>query len=347
MKVQGIPAFSNRRTNPYNAFLYEALEERGCTIVEGWDFCSLHDTDIIHIHWPEGCVNQRNILLALLGVGWMLIRINIAKIFGCRIIWTAHNIGTHDRRWPTIEKIFYSLFPRFVDGCIYLNGPSSKKMEVVAPRLRGTRRAIIPHGHYRQGNFRMHDKAEARRLHSLGANHRIYIYFGQIRPYKNVPGLIRTFSNLQDPNSTLIVAGNPGNDVPLQSEICRLATADPRIRLYLRFLSDDELAALIAASDLVVLPYTEISNSGSLILALSHERPTLVPRTPAFLELGHAIGEHWIRYFEGELSAKTMREAMQTSLSYSGPPPELGHLDWHHISSLTFEFYQKCQTGDH
>ena len=61
------------------------------------------------------------------------------------------------------------------------------------------------------------------------------------------------------------------------------------------------LATEIYESELVVLPFTEITNSGSVLLALSLDRPVLVPGVPSIDELAAEVGPGWVFTYDGVL----------------------------------------------
>jgi glycosyltransferase involved in cell wall biosynthesis len=74
-----------------------------------------------------------------------------------------------------------------------------------------------------------------------------------------------------------------------------------RITLRLERIPDDEVAALLAAADVVVLPYRRVTTSGTAMLALSHGRPLVVP---ALLGLADLPDQAVIRY-DGKVSSLT------------------------------------------
>ena len=95
------------------------------------------------------------------------------------------------------------------------------------------------------------------------------------------------------------------------------------------------------AADLVVLPFTEILNSGSAILALSFNRPLLVPSRGAMAELFDIIGPDWVRLYDGPLTSQILEEAVlwANEKSSSSAVIDLGRLDWDKIGQLTVEAF--------
>lgn len=65
-----------------------------------------------------------------------------------------------------------------------------------------------------------------------------------------------------------------------------------------RFVPDEELYKAIDGSDLILLPYRQISQSGVLLLALSYNKPILTSNLPSFLETLDGYPENY--FFESE-----------------------------------------------
>ena len=81
--------------------------------------------------------------------------------------------------------------------------------------------------------------------------------------------------------------------------------------LDLAFQSDAAIASWLRAADLVVLPYRAIQNSGSAMLALSADRPVVVPALGAMRELQAAVGEDWVRCYEGDFDADELERSIR------------------------------------
>jgi glycosyltransferase involved in cell wall biosynthesis len=212
------------------------------------------------------------------------------------------------------------------------------------PALRQVPGFVIPHGHYREQYPAQLSRRTARDTLRLAGDARVAAFVGQIRRYKNVPALITQFRRIEDPRDVLLIAGSP-LEAALREELSAAARGDARVRLDLRFLSNAELEVYISAADLVVLPYSEVLNSGSAILALSLNRPVLVPRLGAFEELRSSVGEDWIWTYEGALTASELEHALQWAVSSpraSAAP--LDSMDWDPVTHATIEAYIKILT---
>jgi glycosyltransferase involved in cell wall biosynthesis len=104
------------------------------------------------------------------------------------------------------------------------------------------------------------------------------LFFGLIREYKGLDVLLRALPGIAQrvPDARLVVAGDPIEPVePLQTLAAELGVAE-RVEWRLRFVPREEVAALMAAATVAVLPYRQIDASGVLADALGHGRPAVV-----------------------------------------------------------------------
>lgn len=100
------------------------------------------------------------------------------------------------------------------------------------------------------------------------------LLFGRIFAYKGLEYLIRAEAMLKDalPNLHITVAGR--GDDPWVFK--RLMGEAGRYDIRNRFIEDEEVAQLFLDADIVVLPYTEASQSGVLNLAAAFGKPVIV-----------------------------------------------------------------------
>jgi beta-1,4-mannosyltransferase len=346
LRVTGDPAFANRDHNPYNSLLYTHLAAKGVEVVEYDPVRVLNGNYMIwHLHWPESPLWQQRFRSAARQLIRKLRLIRQVRRQGTKIVWTTHNLRSHDARHPWLELLLWRVFIREVDGFI---SPSRASMQAALerfPRLRSVPGFVIYHGHYRELFRDPEDRATARKRLGLPAEAKIIVFFGQIRPYKNVPALLAAFQRLDDRDAIVLVAGDPVAGVRAD-DLRRLADRDSRIRLDLRRVPTDVLQRYASAADLVVLPFRAILNSGSALLALSLDRPVLLPRQGAMGELREVVGEAWVRTYTGSLSSEELGAALQwareTPRAAKAP---LEAFSWERIASETISAYQAILCG--
>jgi beta-1,4-mannosyltransferase len=340
VKVLAWPAFRKRDANPHAALLYEKLCELGVE-VEDWTLgrACLRSVDLWHIHHPESVVYLRSGVRAALEMLAFCGLLALARWRGTRILWTVHDLGSHDELHPQLEALFWRFFASRVDAYICLSEGGAEQARERFPKLRELPRFTVPHGHYRDAYPNHVTRAEARRALGLPDDVPVLLHFGLLRPYKNAPHLIRTFRGLPGTEAVLVVAGRP-YDAIVEGEVRASAKGCARVRLLLRWIPGEEVQNLFVASDLVVLPYRRILNSGAALLALSFARPVLVPDKGAMREQREAFGDEWIRIYSGELCASELAEAVRWAKTTKRSAPDLTGLDWESLAQKTYSAYQ-------
>jgi len=276
--------------------------------------------DVFHVHWPEFLVRDRRRLRALLrrvALRALLLRLRLRRV---PIVRTAHNLAPHEAG-TAAERRALARVDRRTDVFIRLN-PTTE----LPPGARGT---TILHGHYR-------DRFAGTPLPEP-VNGRI-LYFGLIRPYKGVETLLAAFRSLPDRDLELRVVGRPSGG--LREVVEREEALDDRIGSVLRFVSDEELVREVGGASLVVLPYREMHNSGALLVALSLDRPVLVPRSPSNEALAAEVGPGWVRMYDGDLDADVLRDAAAAVRAEprSGRPRLEGR-DWTTLGEQAYRTY--------
>jgi glycosyltransferase involved in cell wall biosynthesis len=337
------PAF--RTESPYNKLLYEQLRRLGVVVQ---DFSPRHlllsPPPVFHLHWPEAAIQVPGIARAAVRGLALLLLIGLARVRGTRIVWTVHNLHPHEQPYPRLERWFWRAFLHLLDGYIALSSGGERAALAEFPLLRRRAGFIIPIGHYRGSYPDEVDTMEARARLGLPVGVPVYAFIGRIRPYKNVPHLIRTFRALSDPDSRLLVVGAP-DGAETRRAVLEAAGEDPRVRLELAYVPDEDVQLYLRACDLVVLPFTEILNSSSAILALSFDRPTVVPLAGAMGELQAMAGMEWVRTFDDELTSAELQAAMAWARSLDrGRCTRLDPLTWAEVARQTYRAYRRIVT---
>lgn len=344
MKVIAWPAYSSQKVNPYTSLLYEHIEkERGIDIYEFKNKLALvKGFDVLHVHWPEAMlIRVENPLLAFLYIFKFFLSVVVLKAKGTKVVWTVHNLKSHEPNFPLLRRFYFHWFFSVVDGLLFLSNTSMEVMLQQHPKFSEKPLKVTPHGHYR-GVYPNHiSQLEAKQNLSLKETHIVLLFLGQVRPYKNIPGLIETFRETSNSRLKLIIAGEP-NSEELRAIIQRSCASDSRIHLFLNFIDDSELQMFFNASDLVILPYQEILNSGTALLSLSFNKPIVVPNKGSMAELKEMVGSDWVYTYEGDFSSSILADCLSwLQNSHRDQYASLQKLDWLNISKDTISLYRE------
>lgn len=344
LRVLAWPAFKTKIGNPYNWLLYSHMAAQGVGVDEfGLGKLIRGNYDILHVHWPEWQISHPGLFIALLRFLRLFLILGVARLRGIRIVWTVHNLYLHEKYHPRLGDWFYRLFIPFVDGYISLTVANVPQIRERFPLLRSRPHEVIPIGHYRGIYPDGVTKEEARAHLGIAAGTRVILYFGHIRPYKNVTPLVKEFRMSEWPDCILLVAGKPMTP-ELEAEIRQAGTGDPRIRLTLDFVKEEDVQLFFRAADFVALPFQEITNSSSAILALSFDRPVLVPAASSLVELQGMMGDAWVKTYTGDLALETLERGIEWA-TLAGRPAEapLDRIGWDTIASRTKEFFLRMR----
>lgn len=333
--VAALPAFANASANRYNSLLYGALQQRGLTVVD-WTpkLVQAGGQDIVHVHWPEAALNKPRWSRAAARTGQMVTALAAARARGARVVWTAHNLSSHGRLHPRSEAAFWKVFDRQVDGWIALTEGSVAAIEAAHPRLRSLPRTVTPHGHYRGSYPDTVTRDQARDRLGLSAQHRVIACIGRIKAYKGAEELLAAMRQSPDKELRLLVAGRC-DDTALADRLSSAAAQDSRVTLHLEAIADGELQFWLRAADLAVLPYVDVLNSGSAMLALSFDLPVLAPGLGAIAELEDAV-PGWVQTYRGPLTTDRVDHALR---NLPTGRPDLTAYDWPAIATRTLELY--------
>jgi glycosyltransferase involved in cell wall biosynthesis len=313
LRVLARPAAKSRGNNPYTWLLYSRLRERGVQVDEyslPRAFTSRYD--ICHVHWPESTFNA-SLPEALITTQSLLLATDRLRARGARLVWTAHNLAAHERRFPRAEAAFWRAFTRRVDAFISLSESAAEAVRERFPELATRPSFVVPHPHYRGEYPDEVTREQARELLAVPRNARVLLFFGRVMQYKNVPALIDVVRRLPreiDARPLLLLVAGHCHDRAVERAIRAAAAEDTRIRLDLRRIPNDEVQRYFRAADLVVLPYREILNSGSAVLSLSFDRPVLLPSFGSGRDLAATVGSDWVQLFD-QLSPETLLRALE------------------------------------
>lgn len=273
MKITHFPA--DQGTNPYQSILIAALRDAGLevdAVIDGeLPFLRLvlrGDADILHLHWMHSKIISRRLPIAVIRFVIMHLCLAIWCLRGKKIVWTIHQLNNHERHRLWLDRLNSRLLARWATRCI-VHGKSAIPLVVEALGVPKEKLSVILHPSYAMNATKIPHPPDSQARRKL-------LYFGLIRPYKNVPNLINTLRGLNLPVD-LRVCGMPYTE-ELRNEIQSAAQDMESVRLDLRFIPEEELHQALTDCDIVALPFSDIFTSGSLIMAMSAARPVIAPR---------------------------------------------------------------------
>lgn len=288
--------------NAYQELLFDALADHGVEIAterRAIPFTlfshRLRDTDVLHLHWlhPYFLFGSFEWLYRVPFsrlICWAAALVFIAQVAiaerQTRIVWTAHNLINHERRYERLDRWVTAQVIARADAVQVWDDCTTSELRQQFD-IGSTEVIAIPHGHYR-ARYEREDRTVGREHLGLPADTRVYLFFGTIRPYKGVPDLIQAFEKI---DGLLVVAGNSKCDA-LETELRSLVEGRKDVRLDLGYVPDETVSMYLGAADVTVFPYRDIYNSGSVVLAMSLGCPVVAPAKgsiPSVLPEGNVV----------------------------------------------------------
>lgn len=293
MKVLALP----RDPNPYQDLLYGELRRLGVQVtyiggLAGSRTLSLlllplevaagrlAGARVVHLHWvfafalPGG---SRFPVLRRAAYGWFLVWLRTCRVLGVHVVWTAHNVLPHE---PVFADDVAARRALVAASDLVIAHTPAALAELAGLGAVARRSAVIRHGPIAAVS------PGSLRPPGAGNGPRRFLFFGRVLAYKGVEDLLTAFAALPgDVAAQLTVAGQC-DDPGLRSRLRALARCCPApVVLRLERVPAEGVAPLLAAADVVVLPFRQVTTSGSAMAALSHGRPLIVPDLTALADL--------------------------------------------------------------
>ena len=189
---------------------------------------------------------------------------------GTRIVLVCDNLVPHERR--PFDGALTRWMLRNSDGYLVMSDSVERDLDRLKP---GAPRRRVVHPFYAQFDRGRHTRASARA--ALGLDGEVVLFFGYIRRYKGLDTLLEAWPAVRAarPKATLVVAGESYEDVAPYQALAAAAGGEPAVRMWTRYIPDDEVEALFKAADVVVLPYRSATQSGVTHVAYAMGVPVI------------------------------------------------------------------------
>lgn len=289
LRVAFIPIAGPR--NPYQRLQMEGMRRAGADTrhgARGRLFAATRTQlrfrpHFIHYDWNYPYFLRRPAWISRIAAILYRLDVAIARRLGARIVWTLHNIRTHEPIHLGLQQRVQRWFARQCEW-IRVFDEATIPRAVVYLDADPARFRIVPLGSFIGEYPDRVSREDARRRLDVPDDAFAMVNLGEMRPYKGLPALIELVRRSPDPTLRAIIAGRPS--VPsVPATLRTLASGDPRIILRPEFVPDAEVGTYMRAADVIVLPFESIDNSGSAILAMSFGLPVVAPRLGALPRL--------------------------------------------------------------
>lgn len=339
-------------SNPYQRLLANALEEKGIhvntdrigtflPILKSWK--CLGKPDIVHLHWLLPLISSTSKWKAVLKMFTLTCELLLSRFVGIQIVWTVHNLFNHESQLPKIELLFRRFLGRL---CNHMITHCSKAREQAANLYRvkyDDKISVIPHGHYIDYYENRVGKDCAKKRLGFNAKNIVFLFFGQIRPYKGILNLMEAFQMLKSSEARLLIVGGI-TDSQMKKEIKCLCASDNRIQLVDRFVPNEEVQVYLNAADIVVLPYRKALTSGCALLAMSFGKPVIAPEIGCLPEVLAPANNLLYDPKTNDGLYNAISKALVADLGKIGKQnlEQAKRYSWAKIAKKTYSIYREC-----
>lgn len=171
------------------------------------------------------------------------------------------------------------------------------------------------------------------------------LFFGRITPYKGIEYLIEAGKLIEQqfPKVNITIAGEGDFD-----KYKELIKEDNHFTIYNRFIPDNEVATLFQRASIVVLPYTDGSQSGIISIAGSFKKPVVATDVGNFSEM---VEDGTTGLLVPPKNARALAEAITKLLNNDKLRQEMGEnaysalsdkFSWDKVAQKTLQVYQEA-----
>ena len=339
--------------NPYQSRLAGALGTHGIQVAPASDSSMAGAVrarrrgklELVHFHWTSALLLSHNRVRSMAKSALFILVCRALKLQGVKLVWTAHNLFDHERRDPAweqrVQQLCCKLYDRIIVHCPEAIELVQRAFALPDEWLKYF--SVIPHGNFIDQYPNQITRREARQNLGISADEHVFLFFGQVRPYKNLAGLLEAFSKLDHPKSRLLIAGEAGND-DIRRKIQMAARENLRVYAHLTRIADEDIQTFMNAADVVTLPFSDILTSSTVVLASSFGKATITPALGCSPDMLASQPE--LLYDPGEPDGllERMRASLALDLVDIGQDAQgrVRPYSWEVVGVLTAAVYEDC-----
>lgn len=233
-----------------------------------------NQSTVLHYHWFE-CVDFRS----LGGMFYKVMCIALYKLFGGKLVWTAHNKMPHTQKMVRLNRVLRRWMARRADlihihcSCAipeissFLDVPEGKFRVVEHPRFPTEeidRETAITEINQKHGS-------------SIKPDDTLFLIFGNISRYKQIDAVCKIFSTMEEQNKLIIVGPVKKGELSYYHKIKSIADKYSNIVLIPHFVPEKDVPLYYNSADCAIFNYRDVLTSGGVILAESYNLPMILP----------------------------------------------------------------------
>ena len=211
----------------------------------------------------------------------------ISKKHGIKVIIEFHNLFDHDA--GKIKKFLSSFLinriVKYSDLCIVHTKENSKKLKNIVKH--DVNAIILPLGPLNDFKY-LDNSNEIYELYGLNKNKKYILMFGVVRKYKGLKYAIKAMKYFKKKiysDYQLLVVGEIWTNLREEKALIHKYGLQNRILFINKFVPDRHIMPFFRIAEIIIYPYTNATQSGSLNFALNAKKPIIATRVGGFKEI--------------------------------------------------------------
>jgi len=254
----------------------------------------------------------------------------LSKILGMKVVYTIHDVVSFENTRSN-DRLSNWIYKRA--NKIITHNKFSKEIFRAHYKNINTEIDIIPHGNYIPFLEVKEDKKLSRNYLRIPQEKKVLLFFGMIKKVKGLEVLLQAMKKVIANNSDvfLVIAGRVWeNDFSIYQKIINDNNLSDYCLIHNKFIPHEDVDHYYASSDLIVLPYKRIYQSGVLMMSMSYEKAVIVSDLPPLIEVVEDMKTGFV--FESE-NSESLSEKLNRILSDTNKLEEVRIEGSNHIKS--------------
>lgn len=207
---------------------------------------------------------------------------SIYRLLGKKIIHTVHNILPHDRA-NIKNHITYFIVYNLISNYLIVHTEYLRKRLTDEFKVPEHKIIVAHHGTYHVNEDKHITKESAKEVLDIDCSKFVIMSFGYQRYYKGTHLLLEALQGIYSRDICVIIRGvcDP-NYARYLNEIIENGNLSKNVDALFGYVPDYDMEVLFKASDVIALPYLEVSQSGVLFMAYAFGRPVLASDVGGF-----------------------------------------------------------------
>jgi glycosyltransferase involved in cell wall biosynthesis len=255
----------------------------------------------------------------------------VKKKTGAKVVFICDNVIPHEHRPgdKTLIKLIFKV------GDYFMIHSKSVENDLLKFSM-GKPYMLSPHPVYNIfGDFVKKSEARNHLKEKFGlelGNDKVILFFGYIRKYKGVPYLINAMKKITEKfDVKLLIVGEFYEDEKPTHELIRSLDLQNNIHVISDYIPNEEVKYFFCASDVLVLPYIDATQSGIIQIAYYYDKPVIATDVGGLGEVvmdgrtgfvvqprsAESIADAVIRFYEDDCEDKFCRNVSEEKKKYS------------------------------